>query len=141
MNKGDDKAAIKLLAVSHYIYKSIGNERENDVTPHLNTAITTKKISKSMPTTTKIQKTNPHRIEEIHIHSAKPTTDSTKTKDQHTTYPINHTQTTKNKPQPYWIQGDEQLHNKIDQLIKENNKKKQKAKHLTTTNATKQGGG
>ncbi len=102
---------------------------------------TKEKITKPMSTTTKIQKTNQHRIEEIHIHSAKPTTDSTKTKDQHTTYPINHTQTTKNKPQPYWIQGDEQLHNKIDQLIKENNKKKQKAKHLTTTNATKQGGG
>ena len=99
--------------------------------------------TKTLPTHTKIEKTNSHRIEEIHIHShsTPPTTAPTKNGYQHTTSPPqSNTQTIKNKQKPYWIQGDEQLHNKIDQLINENNKKKQKAKHLTATNTSKQVG-
>ncbi len=100
------------------------------------------KITKPIQPPPKIKKTNPHRIEEIHIHSTKPTTQITKTSHQHKSPPITpHTETTKNRENPYWIKGDEQLHKKIDQLINENNKKKQKAKHITTTNTSKEVGG
>lgn len=81
------------------------------------------------------QKTShPHRIEEIHIHqSRQPNASQQKPPKQKN----NQTNSQQNKEQSFWVEGDDQLHRKIDQLINDNNKKKQKAKHHIPSNTSR----